>query len=184
MTYVTLNAIRAHSPCEDVWKKLLAGLGKTAPDDEPLPLVRILEINGLNDAEWCLQAVEDPRKVRLYAVKCARRVQHLMTDERSIRALDVAEAWCRGEATDEELAAAGEAAWAGARAAAGDAAWAAARAAAGEATWEVAGETAWEAAWEAVGDAAGESARTAAWDAAWEHQTKIFREVFGEGEAK
>lgn len=33
----TLNRIRAHRPCEPGWHKLLAGLGETVPDDEPLP---------------------------------------------------------------------------------------------------------------------------------------------------
>ena len=43
---------------------------------------------------------------RLFAVRYARRVQHLMTDPRSIAALDVAERHAKGKATDEELAAA------------------------------------------------------------------------------
>ena len=68
------------------------------------------------------------RELRLIAVKCARQVQHLMKDERSINALDVAERFANGEATQEEL----NAAWDAARAA-GDAAWAAAWAAAWEA---------------------------------------------------
>ena len=61
------------------------------------------------------------RELRLIAVKCARQVQHLMKDGRSINALDVAERFANGEATQEELNAAGDAARA-----AGDAAWAAA----------------------------------------------------------
>ena len=73
------------------------------------------------------------RELRLIAVKCARQVQHLMKDERSINALDVAERFANGEATQEELNAAGDAARAAGEAA-GDAAWAAA--------WE-----AWERVW-------------------------------------
>ena len=74
------------------------------------------------------------RELRLIAVKCARQVQHLMKDERSINALDVAERFANGEATQEELNAAGDAAraaWAAAMAAgaAAGAAWAAAMAA-------------------------------------------------------
>ena len=67
------------------------------------------------------------KQLRLIAVECARQVQHLMTDPRSITALDVAERYANGEATDEELAAA----WDAARAAgaAARAAWDAARAA-------------------------------------------------------
>jgi hypothetical protein len=46
----TLNKIRAHSPCHDGWEKLLRGLNKTQPDDEPLWIDQILNINGLDDA--------------------------------------------------------------------------------------------------------------------------------------
>lgn len=127
----TLNAIRAHGPCANGWQTLLAHLGKTKPDDEPLHLLTILDSNGVDDALWCLRAMpEHDRHWRLYAVWCARQVQHLMTDPRSIAALDVAERHARGDATDAELDAAMDAAWAAW--AAGDAG-AAARAAAGAA---------------------------------------------------
>lgn len=65
------------------------------------------------------------KDLRLIAVKCARRVQHLMTDQRSITALDVAERFANGDATQEELDAAMAAARAAAEAA--NAAWDAAR---------------------------------------------------------
>jgi hypothetical protein len=120
--YTTLNKIRDHSPCTDGWAKLLRHLGKTQADDEPLALVTILDSSGLDDALWCLRACNgiDP-EARLYAVWCARPVQHLMTDPRSLAALDVAERHANGEATDKELAAARAAAWAAARDAASDA---------------------------------------------------------------
>lgn len=47
-----------------------------------------------------------------FALACARRVQHLMTDSRSVAALDTRDKWLRGEATDEEIHAASDAAWA------------------------------------------------------------------------
>ncbi|MCB1429598.1 MAG: hypothetical protein KDJ66_10820 [Nitratireductor sp.] len=160
----TLNRIREHSPCEDGWKKLLAGLGKTKADDEPLPFARIVEINGLDDALWCCRAEPQYAKEwRLFAVWCARQVQHLMTDQRSLDALDVAERYANGEATDDELAAARDAAWCAAR----DAARCDAR------------DSAWDSAWDAA-----RAARDAAWDAgvaaqcaAREAQTKQFLEV-------
>ena len=115
----TLNRIRANHPCEAGWKKLLAGLGKTSADDEPLPFARIVEINGLDDALWCSRAEpQHAKEWRLFAVWCARQVQHLMTDARSIAALDVAERYANGQATDGEWAAAGAAARAAAWAAA------------------------------------------------------------------
>lgn len=92
--------------------------------------------------EWLIWAatregVLTDRELRLFAVWCARQVQHLITDARSITALDVAERHANGTATNEELAAARDAArdaaWAAARAAARGAARAAARAA--QAQW-------------------------------------------------
>jgi len=189
----TLNQIRDESPCADGWKKLLAHLGKTQADDEPLSIITILDSNGLDDAIWCLRALKArDREIRLYAVWCARQVQHLMTDKRSIDALEVAERFANGLATDEELAAASDAAWAAA-----SAAWAAANGlataddlaaaiadawSAADAAWSVAGAAgATNDAWSAAGaarDAAGD-ARAAARDA----QEKRLREVCAEIDA-
>jgi hypothetical protein len=171
----TLNAIRKHGPCEDGWKKLLRHLGKTQADDEPLSIATILDSNGLDDALWCLRAVEGcDREIRLYAAWCARQVQHLMTDPRSLAALDVAERYAQGLATDEELRDAldaARAAWDAARAA-GDA-LDAARAALDAA--RAAGDAARAAAWA--------SAAAAAWAAARQSQAARLREVCTEMEA-
>jgi hypothetical protein len=164
----TLNAIREHSPCADGWSKLLRHLNKTQADDEPLPLRVILDSNGLDDALWCLRAVPNcDREARLFAVWCARQVQHVMTDPRSIAALDVAERHANGDATDAELAAARDAAWDAA-----DAARAAAHAAR-DAAWAAA-----DAAW-----AAADAARAAA-HAARAAQRERFIEVFCNEEVK
>jgi hypothetical protein len=142
----TLNAIRAHGPCADGWGKLLRHLGKKKADDEPLSITNVLDSNGLDDALWCLRAVEGhDREIRLFAVWCARQVQQLMTDPRSLAALDVAERHANGGATDAELSAA--------RNAARDAARDAARAAAWDAAWKSAWAAAWDAAWDAARDA-------------------------------
>ena len=114
---ITLQKIRAHQPCRNGWEKLLRHLGKTTADDEPLSIATVLESNKLEDALWCLRAVEGhDREIRLYAVWCVRRVQHLMTDPLSVTVLDVAERFANGQASDEELSAA-EAAKAAERAA-------------------------------------------------------------------
>lgn len=142
----TLAAIREHSPCAGGWAKLLRHLGKTSADAEPLMLLTILESNGLDDALWCLRAVDGhKREIRLFAVWCARQVQHLMDDRRSVSALDVAERYANGQATDADLAAAGADAWANA--------WAAARASAGAASWAAAIEDAMDDAWGDARDA-------------------------------
>ena len=159
MIHTTLNRIRAHGPCSTGWAKLLRGLNKTAADDEPLGFDAILRINGADDALWCLRA--EPQHYRLWrmvAVQCARTVQHLMTDQRSIVALDVAERHAHGAATNAELAAA----WAAAKDAAEDAAGDAA----GDAAMAAAEDAAEDAAWTAAGDAAWAAARAAAMAAA------------------
>ena len=142
----TLNQIRANSPCGirpesdgtlTGWLKLKQYLGEDFGADAPIDIRTIIDSNGLDDALWCLSSVIGrDREHRLYAVWCTRQVQHLMTDQRSLDALDVAERFANGLATKEELAAA--AAWvAAARAAA--AAWvAAARAAARAAAYAAA----------------------------------------------
>jgi hypothetical protein len=109
--------------------------------------------------EWIAtrQGVLTDRELRLYACWCVRQVWHLLEYERSRHAVEVAERYAVGEATNAELAAAGEAACEAAWESAGEAsearaaAWAA-RAAAREAAgaaWEAARAAAWEAAGEA-----------------------------------
>lgn len=142
MFYTTLNKIREHSPCREGWEKLLTSLGKTKADDEPLSFKTILESNGLEDAIWALRSIDTP-EVRIFAVRCVRQIQHLISDERSLNALDVSEMYAVGTATSEEISAARDAAWEAAR----EAAWEAARAAA----WDVTRtneDAAWEAAWD------------------------------------
>jgi len=113
MLVTSLNRILAHRPCGQEpgantgWSKLLSGLGKTSGDDEPLPYARIVEINGLDDALWACRAESlYAREWRLFAVWAVRQVPQLMTDPRSLAALDVAERHANGLATNEELAAA------------------------------------------------------------------------------
>ena len=160
-TTTTLNIIRAAWPCEWGWTKLLKGLIKTSGDDEPLPLLTILDINGLDDALWCIDA--DPaldRIKRHYQAWCAEQVLHLFEAERpSDRRVREQIAMLRhDDATPEERAATRAAAWDAAGTAAGaaawDAAWAAARDAARDAAWDAAwAAAAWDAAWDAARDA-------------------------------
>jgi hypothetical protein len=122
------------------------------------------------------------RTARLFACDCAERVLHLCgDDERPRNAIAVARRYANGDAADDELEAAREAAWyaagAAARAAARDAAGAAAWYAAGAAAWYAAGAAAGAAARAAAGDAAGD----AAWDAEREWQTARLMEYLGYG---
>ena len=143
MTYAsttTLNRIRAAKPCGEGWEKLLAHLGKTKADDEPLDLLTILDSNGFDDALWVLSyAMPDDRLARHFQAWCAEQVLHLFEAERpnDTRVRDQIAMLRNDAATDEDRVDVRAAAWAAvgdtARAAAGDAAWAAAWAAAGDA---------------------------------------------------
>jgi hypothetical protein len=106
-----------------------------------------------------------------------RNVVDLATDERSLKALEVAELHALGRATDGELAAAWDAAWGAASA--GAAAWAAAA----TATWDAggaaasAGAAARDAAWGAALDAAWDAAWAAALDATWDESSAAARDA-------
>lgn len=170
---VTLYALRKAGACFGGYNKIvraLQGAEFTSADDEresyirfshkgPVTLESILASNGLDDSLWALRCVPHvDRDARLFAVWCARQVQHLMTDQRILNALDVAESFANGNATEDErdaaLYAALYAAWDEARSAAFDAARYAA----------------WDAAWYAARHAA----RHAAWDTARSAQKEMF----------
>jgi hypothetical protein len=104
MLYTTLNKIRAHHPCKDGWATLLAGLGKTEADDEPLPFAQIVEVNGLADALWATRsAPEHDKDWRLFAVWCARQVLVYTDDWRAVQAVNVAERYAYGMASMAQL---------------------------------------------------------------------------------
>jgi hypothetical protein len=104
MLTTTLNHIRVNHPGHASFAALLQDLGKTQADDESLPYDEILRLRGFEFAVWACCA--EPRYDAVwsaYAIRCARRAQHLMKDPRSVAVLDVAERHLRGEATDAEL---------------------------------------------------------------------------------
>ena len=168
--HTTLAKIKEHNPCTSGWKRLLSYLGKSSDDDAPLSLLTILESNGLEDTLWALRAVDGyDKQLRLFSVFCARQNQHMLTDARSINAIDTAEQHANGQATAEELSAAyaaAGAAGAAADAAAADAARAADAAADAASAATYAAADAARAAAYAAGAAAGAAAYAAAGAAA------------------
>ena len=94
------------------------------------------KVKNKEDIMWviCRNAYMTDKDLRLFAVWCAREALKLVDnpDPRSVNACDIAEKYANNGATDEELAAA----WDAARAAARDAAWDAARDVARAAAWD------------------------------------------------
>ena len=110
MLTTTFHLLRKHNACKDRYTVLREAL--TRGDDEPITLIEILDSNGLADALWALRAVPDEQAAerdklaRLFACWCLRQVWHLLTDERSRTAIEVAERYAVGEATHDDLKAA------------------------------------------------------------------------------
>ena len=103
MRTTTLKKMEDCKPSSDLWDSLLDGLGKTKADDEPLSYSSILKICGLHDAIWATRTESDCRWVQKLGILYARHISHLMNDPRSVVALDVAESFLRGEASQLEL---------------------------------------------------------------------------------
>ena len=173
MTYnstTTLNAIRKADPCTDGWTKLLKHLGKSKADDEPLPLLVVLDSNGLDDALWVLTyAMPDDKLARHLQAWIAEQVLPSFEAERpdDMRIRNQIAMLRNDSATDAERDATREAAWEAAWDAAG---WAGAMAAARAAAWNAAYTAAKDAAWPAV------------WDAARAAQEAQLRKMIGETE--
>lgn len=190
--HTTLRLLRRYEACEGRYAHLVSALGNETDDDAPIPILRILDINGLDDALWALRAVPpDQRSARdrisrLLACDFAERVLPIFEeahphDARPRDAIAVARRYAAGNATAAELTAAYEAAREAVWAVASVADWAAAsageaaRAAARASAWEAA----WGAAWEADWAAAMVAARVADWEAERTWQSQRLREVLG-----
>jgi hypothetical protein len=128
---------------------------------EPIERDRTKQVSLTRTLVDCRDAT---RVLHLFACECAERALKVAgaTDERSWNAVAVKRLWLDGKATNEEMAAAWDAAWDAAQ----DATWDAARDAAWDAAWDAARDAAWAAARAAARDAAWAAARAAAWDAA------------------
>jgi hypothetical protein len=103
---ITLNKIRAGSPCVGGWQKVLKAHEHLGMDTE-FPLSSVLESNGLKDTLLCFEVLPEYIEIpKRFAIWCARDVQHLMEDECGVNAINVAERYLDGNATWEELRAA------------------------------------------------------------------------------
>src|SRR3990167_5518641 len=131
MLHTTFRKAKEERACVESYNKMAKSLGGVEKYglDTPIPLDRVLEVCGLSDTLWALRIVLEPadREIRLFACDCAERVLPLYElrypdDKRPRLAIEIARKFASGQATREELAAAGAAAW-DARVAAWAAAW-------------------------------------------------------------
>jgi hypothetical protein len=187
----TLNLLHKAGACKPGYRTLVKGLGTDYPDEKPINLLTILDINDLDDALWALRATTENCDVvaRLMAADFAEQVlpiwKKYSDDKRPELAIKAARDFAYGKISKKDMAAAGVAALdAAARAAARAAALAAQDAALDAAAQDAAGVAAL-AAQDAAGaaalaaqDAAGAAALDAATRAAWAAWRKKQREIF------
>jgi len=181
MRTVTIDEVLSWNPCEEYTKEILQ---KLAGRKRKMSGLQILALKiPAQDRFWAIlkHGFLSDRDLRLFACDCAEHVLHFFekkfpVDKRPRECIEVARRFVMGEATADEMDAAGnaardagDAAWDAGNAArdaawdAGDAAWAA-----GNAAWaarDAAGDAARDAAGNAARDAAGNAAGNAAWDA-------------------
>lgn len=112
MWKTTLEQIQARYPCAAGWRKLLIGLNKGCADRVPLPMLRILEINGIYDAIWALRAVNGyDREKRLFACDCADLMLGTLSEnekesidfEALQRIVDASRRFANGELSAEQM---------------------------------------------------------------------------------
>ena len=151
MKTISNRIIRKLNPCYDP-SEVVKDENEELPVREWVAKYRNL-VKDKSDIIWllCNKLYMSDKDMRLFAIWCAREALKLVAnpDPRSVNACDVAERYASGEATDEELAAA----------------WDAARdaSAAACAAWTAASDAAWTA-------SAASAAVRAASDAAWDGQ--------------
>lgn len=124
-----------------------------------------------------------PRKLRLYAIGCCRRIWPVMRDDRCRHAVEVAQRFVDGRATASELEAAGRNV-AGLARVWGDLASLVARStfALGGAAWAATRSSAWLAAWDAAWDArtvARDQMRGTDWEKERVWQAGLLRDLIG-----
>ena len=102
----TLREIKSFDPCSDGWRKLCKGLG-TCDLDTEVPIMKILEINGVEDAFWALrtQKYED---YCLVLADVAESILHIFEeihpdDNRPRLAIQAIREYKEGEISKEEL---------------------------------------------------------------------------------
>ena len=119
MITTTFTALRKAQACKEGYGTLAKHLGGVHEygANTPIPVATIIDSNGMDDTLWTLSYAcgEGGQKIaHSFACDCAERVLHIYEahvpgDSRPRKAIETKRAWLRGEATDDELAAARDA---------------------------------------------------------------------------
>ena len=138
MKRITVDLVMSYNPCYD--RKHIEKLFNGKTWLSPLTVLKMDSVS-YEDKLWLLLRNEfiSDKDMRLFACDCAEKSlpifeKQFPKDTRPRKTIETARLFANGNASQEELDAARDAAWAAAR----DAAWAAARAAARDAAWAVA----------------------------------------------
>ena len=119
MLHTTFRLARKAKACKPQYQKFAASVGgvETYGLDTPIPLSQVLEVNGLQDALWCLRAVlpeeeaARDRLARLFSCVSAEHVAPLWVAPAGIDwlpadTISVSRRYALGQATKAELEAA------------------------------------------------------------------------------
>lgn len=107
----TLDEIRHYKPCANSWRAMLRHKGKIRPDKEIFPVSDVLDACGQNEALWCIDMIGYKPLVRHYVADCCERIAHLLTDPRSLNAIQAARRYASGQSDRTELSRAWNDAW-------------------------------------------------------------------------
>ena len=120
MLHTTFAKAKEAGACIASYKKMAKAMGGVQKygEDTPIPLDKVLEVCGLDDALWSLRIVIEPaeREIRLFFCDCAERVLPIFEreyphDKRPREVLETSRRFALGQATRQKLTVAEAVAW-------------------------------------------------------------------------
>ena len=98
---ITLRQIRDAGPCAEGWTTLLKGLGEaTMPNlDREITIGDVAQINGREDALWCLRVIVDPRERVKGVIRAVDRASKHTKDKHVHLCVQGIKAWLASDNT-------------------------------------------------------------------------------------
>ena len=117
MLHTTMHLLKQAKACKGGYTKLAHHLGVGWDKNQPIPLTKVLDSNGLADALWCLRAVlpaETVNRDKLSRLLAGDYAEHVLplwedkypNDKRPRQAIEAARQYAAGHLTNLALAAA------------------------------------------------------------------------------